>query len=79
MAFVASCFQVIEIEAQGRPLVDRDLMVGMKVPVTSSECFAQFFQHLLCWRTAESNFSPDSEKLWLPAAVNALPIVPDET
>jgi hypothetical protein len=79
MAFVAPCFQIIEIESQVRSLLDRDLMVGMKVPVTSSECSAQFFQHLLCWRTAESNFAPDSEKLWLPAAINALPLVPEET
>ena len=60
MAFVASCFQVIEIESQVRSLVDRYLMVGMKVPFTSSECSAQFFQHLLCWRKPETDLSPDS-------------------
>jgi hypothetical protein len=79
MAFVASCFQVIEIEPQVRSLLDWNLVVGMKVPVTSSECFAQFFQHLLLGRKPETDLSPDSDWLWLPAAVNALPIIPKET
>jgi hypothetical protein len=34
---IASRPQVVEIEAQVRPLFDRDLVVGMEVTVTASE------------------------------------------
>jgi hypothetical protein len=78
MAFVAACFQVIEIEPQVRPLVDWGLMVRMKVTVTSTECPPQFFQHLLHGRKSETNLSEDSDQLWLPVTIDAPPAVPHE-
>jgi hypothetical protein len=78
MAFVASCFQVIEIESQVRSFVDRYVMVGMKMPVTMSERPPQFFQHMLRGRKAKSNLAPDTDQLWLPVTIDAPPAVPDE-
>ena len=76
MTAVASRPQVVEIEPQIRPLVDRNLVVGMEVTLTASECTSQFIQHLLRWRRPESNLAEESDYFRLPAAIHAPPGIP---
>jgi hypothetical protein len=72
---VASRLEVVEIEPQVRTLLDRDLVVGMEVPVTASECTPQFIQYMLRWWKPQSDLAEESDDLRLPSAIHAPPAI----
>lgn len=75
MTAVASGAQVTEIKPQIRTPLDRNFMVGMEVSLTTRECLAQFFQHMLRARKPQSNLAEQPDELRLPPAIYAAPAV----
>jgi hypothetical protein len=75
MTAVAPSPQVVEIKPQVRPQLDRNLMVGMQVPVAASECPAQLFQHLLGGWRSQFGFPEKPDQFRLPTTILTLPLV----
>jgi hypothetical protein len=73
MAAIASRSHVVQIESQVRPLLNRNLMIGMQMTFAIRKVPSKLFQHFLCWDVAEFEPPEIGDYLWLPAAIHALP------
>jgi hypothetical protein len=73
MATIASRPQVIEIEPQVRPLLDRYLMVGMMMALAARECPSQLFHDLIGWRHLQPRLAEDPQNFRFPSAINTPP------
>ena len=79
MTAIAARPQVVEIEAQVRPVRNGYLMVGVQVAVAATECSTQLIQHLLRRWNPESGLPEYSDNLRLPTAIDTAPPIALET
>ena len=79
MTAIAARPQVVEIEAQVRPVRNGYLMVGVQVAVAATECSTQFIQHLLRRWNSESGLPEYTDNLRLPTAIDTAPPIALET
>jgi hypothetical protein len=78
MAAVTAGSEVIERQTQVRSLLDRDLMIGVQMPLTLAEPFPQLGQNLVNgWRT-QLELSEVLHDVWLPATIHTAPLVAEE-
>jgi hypothetical protein len=75
VALIAASAIVRELEREISPGFHGDLVIGMKMPLTSSKCGSQIIQHFLSRGDAHHRFPEHPDNYGLPAAIDTSPLI----